>query len=177
MKICLRLCLDTEIWNLICLPMAPSSCGFFPCASWAQTSHGTWRQPFDPTSSSNCRPASCNCTQYIESHYFKTPYHTSILSGQGWVQELLDRHPEHICNGLGVDWYVFFGSHQVSARCRPFQLTPGSQAGGAAHNILVHLCHWSVSPSCWRALSEVRRHHIKVFFYWYFMLWALTLFG
>ena len=24
-------------------------------------------------------------TQYIESHYFKTPYHTSILSGQGWV--------------------------------------------------------------------------------------------
>ena len=29
-------------------------------------------------------------TQYIESHYFKTPYHTSILSGQGWVQELLN---------------------------------------------------------------------------------------
>ena len=46
-------------------------------------------------------------TQYIESHYFKTPYHTSILSGQGWVQELLDGHLEHICNEFGVHWHVF----------------------------------------------------------------------
>ena len=35
----LRLCLDTEIWNLICLPMAPGSHSFSPCGSWAQTPH------------------------------------------------------------------------------------------------------------------------------------------
>ena len=52
-------------------------------------------------------------TQYIESHYFKTPYHTSILSGQGWVQELLDGHPEHICNGLGVHQHVFLALSSI----------------------------------------------------------------
>ena len=35
------------------------------------------------------------------------PYHTSILSGQGWVNKLLEDHPEHICCELGVSWEVF----------------------------------------------------------------------
>jgi hypothetical protein len=30
-------------------------------------------------------------------HYTRQPYHTSILSGEGWVQEFLHGHPEHIC--------------------------------------------------------------------------------
>ena len=36
------------------------------------------------------------------------PYHMSILSGQGWVNELLKGHPECICCELGVSQEVFF---------------------------------------------------------------------
>ena len=35
------------------------------------------------------------------------PYHTSILTGQGWVTELLEGHPERIWNELGVHKTVF----------------------------------------------------------------------
>jgi len=35
-------------------------------------------------------------------HHIRQPYHTSILSGEGWVQELLHGHPEHICTELGM---------------------------------------------------------------------------
>ncbi|KIK14211.1 hypothetical protein PISMIDRAFT_17463 [Pisolithus microcarpus 441] len=34
-------------------------------------------------------------------------YHTSILSGQGWVDELLNGHPQRIRNELGVHKHVF----------------------------------------------------------------------
>ena len=32
----------------------------------------------------------------------KIPYHTSILSGEGWVQELITGHPEHMKSELGM---------------------------------------------------------------------------
>ena len=35
------------------------------------------------------------------------PYHTSILSGKMWVQELLDGHPDHILCELGIQKEVF----------------------------------------------------------------------
>ena len=35
------------------------------------------------------------------------PYHTSILSGQGWVEELLNGHPERIRTELAVHKHVF----------------------------------------------------------------------
>jgi hypothetical protein len=35
-------------------------------------------------------------------HYNHTPYHTSALSGEHWVQELLAGHPERIRTELGV---------------------------------------------------------------------------
>ena len=35
------------------------------------------------------------------------PYHTSILTGEGWVTELLDGHPEYICCEIGVHCHVF----------------------------------------------------------------------
>ena len=37
----------------------------------------------------------------------KTPYHTSILTGEGWILELLNGHPERIHTELGVRRYVF----------------------------------------------------------------------
>jgi len=36
-----------------------------------------------------------------------TPYHTSTLSSQGWVLELLNGHPEHMHTELGVWVHVF----------------------------------------------------------------------
>ena len=35
------------------------------------------------------------------------PYHTSIRTGEGWVKELLEGHPERIRNELGVHKSVF----------------------------------------------------------------------
>ena len=35
------------------------------------------------------------------------PYHTSILTGQGWVMELLEGHPKCIQNELGVHKPIF----------------------------------------------------------------------
>ena len=38
----------------------------------------------------------------------RTPYHTSILSSEAWVQELLTGHPMWIRNELGVYRQTFF---------------------------------------------------------------------
>jgi c-di-GMP-related signal transduction protein len=46
-------------------------------------------------------------THLIHHYYMKEPYHTSILSGYAWLQELLHGHPEHICTEIGVDKEVF----------------------------------------------------------------------
>jgi hypothetical protein len=45
--------------------------------------------------------------QVICALYVKQPYHTSILSGEGWVQELLNGHPGRIQCELGVTKDVF----------------------------------------------------------------------
>jgi hypothetical protein len=41
-------------------------------------------------------------------YHMKEPYHTSILSGYAWVQELLNGHPERIRTELGVHKEVFY---------------------------------------------------------------------
>ena len=43
----------------------------------------------------------------LMSLFEREPYHTSILTGQGWMMELLNGHPEQICCELGVDHHVF----------------------------------------------------------------------
>ena len=43
----------------------------------------------------------------INHYYMKEPYHTSILSGYAWLQELLQGHPERIRTELGVHKEVF----------------------------------------------------------------------
>ena len=43
----------------------------------------------------------------IQRYHMKEPYHTSILSGYAWVQELLRGHPERIRTELGVHKEVF----------------------------------------------------------------------
>jgi hypothetical protein len=44
----------------------------------------------------------------LRPYYEKQPYHTSVLSGYGWVMELLNGHPERIRSELGVHKHVFF---------------------------------------------------------------------
>ena len=44
---------------------------------------------------------------FAEPLYAKVAYHTSILSGEGWVLELLDGHPERMHTELGVRVPVF----------------------------------------------------------------------
>ena len=39
--------------------------------------------------------------------HLRLPYHTSILTGEGWVMELLAGHPHWICTELGVSHEVF----------------------------------------------------------------------
>jgi len=45
--------------------------------------------------------------QIMRRYHMKEPYHTSILSGQGWVDELLHGHPKRIQTELGVSKEVF----------------------------------------------------------------------
>jgi hypothetical protein len=44
---------------------------------------------------------------YVAPLYDTTSYHTSALSGEDWVRELLNGHPEHICCELGVHKHIF----------------------------------------------------------------------
>ena len=48
-------------------------------------------------------------TSLLLSESLKVPqaYHTSMLTGEGWVRELLAGHPECICCELGVHSHVF----------------------------------------------------------------------
>jgi hypothetical protein len=43
----------------------------------------------------------------LESRFANIPYHTSVLTGQAWVLELLNGHPERIRTELGVHKHVF----------------------------------------------------------------------
>ncbi|KAF5376797.1 hypothetical protein D9757_009487 [Collybiopsis confluens] len=44
---------------------------------------------------------------YISPFYWKQPYHTSALTGYGWVLELVHGHPERIRTELGVHLHVY----------------------------------------------------------------------
>ena len=57
------------------------------------------------------------------------PYHTSILSGQMWVDELLDGHPDRICCELGLQ-------------------------KGAFHELLHALCCFGAADSKYVSLEE-----------------------
>ncbi|KAH9954260.1 hypothetical protein BGW80DRAFT_1130185, partial [Lactifluus volemus] len=43
----------------------------------------------------------------LQLQLFKQPYHTSALTGEAWVLELLAGHPECIRCELGVHHHVF----------------------------------------------------------------------
>ena len=45
--------------------------------------------------------------EMLRPYYDKELYHTSVLSGYGWVQELLNGHRNRIRTELGVSKHVF----------------------------------------------------------------------
>ena len=45
--------------------------------------------------------------EFSQTYYNKTPYHDSVLTGAGWVHELLEGHPKRIRRELGVHKHVF----------------------------------------------------------------------
>ena len=49
-----------------------------------------------------------NVAANIQAQYLKQPWHTSMLTGQMWVLELLGGHPECIHTELGVYTHVFY---------------------------------------------------------------------
>jgi hypothetical protein len=62
--------------------------------------------------------------QVIKQYYLKEPYHTLILSGQGWVQELHNGHLERIHTELGVHKHIFDAllfDVRVSPSCTPVE--------------------------------------------------------
>ena len=44
---------------------------------------------------------------YQEPSYWRQPYHTSALSEQAWVEELMNGHPDRIFHELGMRLHVF----------------------------------------------------------------------
>lgn len=45
---------------------------------------------------------------YLSPSYWRQEYHTSALSGWGWLQELIKGHPDRIHTELGVRLHVFY---------------------------------------------------------------------
>jgi hypothetical protein len=52
-----------------------------------------------------------NIQRYHQTYFDKTPYHTSALSGDTWVEELLNGHPQRIRDSLGVSKDDFWVLH------------------------------------------------------------------
>jgi hypothetical protein len=44
---------------------------------------------------------------YVAPQFLKEDLHTSVLSGQDWLNELLVGHPNHIYIAMGMHCYVF----------------------------------------------------------------------
>src|SRR6267154_2730742 len=43
----------------------------------------------------------------------RVPYHTSVLSSEAWIYELITGHPNRICHNLGVSLQVFEARVQI----------------------------------------------------------------
>ena len=73
---------------------------------------------------------------YVEQALFKQAYHTSILSGQMWVRELLGGNPQCIKDQLGMAKHVF---RQLTPH-GPVQPTPA---------MLALMSRWPFSFTTW----------------------------
>ena len=88
-------------------------------------------------------------------------YHTSILSGQMWVDKLFDGHPDHICCELGLSkrCIPWASSCTMLLQCGKFKVC---RPGGTVSNIFVHVGHWTYHPTHWWTLPTLKWHHFKM---------------
>jgi hypothetical protein len=83
----------------------------------------------------------------FESRSEKIPYHTSILTGEGWILELLNDHPNCIKTSLGISHNVSDALVQVLAESgikkSPCGLSVEEQLGIFLHTCVTGLstCH------------------------------------
>ena len=71
------------------------------------------------------------------------PYHTSALTGNAWVHELLNGHPQRIVTELSVRQHVFlalFDELQREGLSDTKHIT--------TRHFFVHMHHWAISPTC-----------------------------
>ena len=91
----------------------------------------------------------------------RQPYHTSILSGKAWVQELLHSHPRRICTELGVEEPVFrdlvITLHNMGHNSKKFHF------GRATSHFPIYLCHWPNLHTHWRKIPAIRGDNYQVF--------------
>ena len=75
------------------------------------------------------------------------PYHTSILSGEGWVKELCNGHPERIRRACGSQTRLYkIAGGTGRAWPYPFKTRYPSRATG---NISVRVCDRPVNQAPW----------------------------
>jgi hypothetical protein len=119
----------------------------------------------------------------------KTPYHTLILTGEGWVLEILTGHPRCIHTELGVSHAVFeklistlrsmglHSSHRVSLE---EQLSIFLYASVTSLSVR-HLGEWfqqSNDTISWWVNSKTKKHISSLYFsYFWLILIFLSLWG
>jgi hypothetical protein len=91
-----------------------------------------------------------HATLWYGSQFFKTPQHTSVLSGQLWLDELLGRHDGQFYNEIGMQKFVFLRLLTTLETDAGLQ---GMQQVSAAEQVVIflHYVHRGLSN---RALQE-----------------------
>ena len=96
----------------------------------------------------------------IHHYYMKEPYHTSILSGYAWLQELLQGYYEHIHTELGVHKDVFYAlvrELQSMGHHDTRYVTLEEQVAIFLYTSVTLVC-----TSCWRAISACKWDNFQV---------------
>ena len=93
--------------------------------------------------------------QYVIPMYNKLPYHTLVLTGDGWVKELLIGHPDRIRCALGVRLPVFLQLCQY-LRMNSYRVPPRSHV--TLEEQLAIFLHACVTGLTSRHLAERFQH-------------------
>lgn len=94
-------------------------------------------------------------------NYWRQPYHTSALSGQAWVEQLMQGHPDQIFHELGMCLHVFLSfSGNLQLHCG-FK-TSWSHCRGTSSNLSLCMCHWAICAAHWRNISAHQWNNIPV---------------
>ena len=119
-----------------------------------------------------CSAVSISCAMlWYSSRFVKTPQHTSILSGQHWLDELLGGHDEHFHNEIRMQKFIFWRLLTTLETCAGLR---GTQHVLAAEQVAIFL-HFVRRGLSNRALQEWFQHSGDTIMKWVLCLitWAL----